>query len=37
MTSDRALADAVRSQGASVTGAGSFLARLDAVEVEDGT
>jgi uncharacterized protein YaiI (UPF0178 family) len=32
VTSDRALADAVRARGAAVTGAGSFLARLDAVE-----
>jgi predicted RNA-binding protein with PIN domain len=32
VTSDRALADAVRAHGATVTGAGSFLARLDAIE-----
>jgi predicted RNA-binding protein with PIN domain len=32
VTSDRALADAVRARGAAVTGAGSFLARLDAVD-----
>jgi predicted RNA-binding protein with PIN domain len=32
VTSDRALADAVRARGASVTGAGSLLARLDAVD-----
>jgi predicted RNA-binding protein with PIN domain len=36
VTSDRALADAVRARGASVTGAGSFLARLDAVDRADG-
>jgi predicted RNA-binding protein with PIN domain len=34
VTSDRALADAVRARGARVTGAGSFLARLDVVEGE---
>jgi predicted RNA-binding protein with PIN domain len=32
VTSDRALADAVRARGAAVTGAGSFLRRLEAVE-----
>lgn len=32
VTSDRALADAVRARGASVTGAGTFLTRLDAVD-----
>lgn len=32
VTSDRDLADAVRALGATVTGAGSFLTRLDAVE-----
>jgi predicted RNA-binding protein with PIN domain len=32
VTSDRALADAVRAHGATVTGAGSLLARLDAIE-----
>jgi predicted RNA-binding protein with PIN domain len=34
VTSDRALADQVRGLGAMVTGAGSFLARLDAVEAD---
>jgi predicted RNA-binding protein with PIN domain len=32
VTSDRALADAARARGATVTGAGAFLARLDAIE-----
>jgi predicted RNA-binding protein with PIN domain len=32
VTSDRALADAVRTLGAAVSGAGSLLTRLDAVE-----
>jgi predicted RNA-binding protein with PIN domain len=35
VTSDRALADAVRAHGAAVTGAGSFLARLDALDIRE--
>ena len=35
VTSDRELADAVRAHGATVSGAGSFLARLDAVDAVD--
>jgi predicted RNA-binding protein with PIN domain len=35
VTSDRALAEAVRARGAAVTGAGSFLRRLAAVERDD--
>jgi predicted RNA-binding protein with PIN domain len=37
VTSDRALADAVRALGAAVSGAGSLLTRLDAVEPDAST
>jgi predicted RNA-binding protein with PIN domain len=35
VTSDRELADAVRARGATVTGAGTFLERLDSVDAVD--